>query len=84
MNTETKSDVQWYLSRTFIGLGIAFLIVAAGTSIKNPWLVIPVTTVLTAIGGYFAGKGTKTKKAIVAAGWGAIGLVTSVLWYIFS
>lgn len=79
MGSETKSDIKWYLSRGLIALGIAFAIVAAGTSLKAPWLVVPVTTALTATGGYFAGKGTKTKRLIVAAGFAAVGLAWSLL-----
>lgn len=80
-----KKDILDALKHIGIALVFALLIVAAGSSIKAPWLVIPVTPILSGIAAYLIEKKDESKKTRIEliARWGGFGLAAGLLWYLF-
>jgi len=84
-NKDGTANVLDALKSVGIALIAALIIVWVGSSLRHNWLVIPVTVAITCVGAFFATKksGKRTKTSTIAR-WGALGLVASVLWFLFS
>lgn len=84
-NSDGTNNVWDALKAIGIAAIFAAAIVLAGTSIKHPWLIIPVTPLCTAVGAFLASRKSSNKVILSAIlCWGGVGLVAGVLWYFCS
>lgn len=84
MDKETKNDLIDGGQKALIALGAALIIVTLGTSLKVPWLVIPVATAGISSLGYIGTKGDKKTKTSTAIRWGVLTAIFTILSVIAS
>lgn len=82
-SSEWKEFGKDALIRLGVGIPAVVLIALLGSSLSVPWLVIPVTPIVTALAGYLITKSddAKTRRNAVI-GFGVIGLIFGILAFI--